>query len=47
VAFRDGLVRFVLSPLALVSFVMTQKMMREIKERVESRFQATAAPTHV
>ena len=36
VAFRDGLVRFVLSPLALVSFVMTQKMMRGIKERVES-----------
>ena len=37
VAFRNELSRFLMSPVGLVSFVMTQKMMRGIKERVESR----------
>jgi hypothetical protein len=34
VAFRNGLVSLVMAPIGLVSFVMTRKMMRGIKERV-------------
>ena len=37
VAFRNAVVRFLMAPIALVSFVMTQKMMRGIKERTETR----------
>lgn len=42
VAFRYELSRFLMSPVGLVSFLMTQKTMRGIKERVESRLQPTA-----
>jgi hypothetical protein len=35
VAFGNRLARFVASPIGLVSFVMTQKMMRGIKQRAE------------
>ena len=44
VAFRNGLSRFLVAPVGLVSFVMTQKMMRGIKERAESRPEPTATP---
>ena len=42
VAFRYELSRFLMTPVGLVSFLMTQKTMRGIKERVESRLQPTA-----
>jgi hypothetical protein len=39
VAFGNRLARFVASPVGLVSFVMTQKMMRGTKERAEASVQ--------
>jgi hypothetical protein len=47
VALRYQLARFVMAPIALVSFVMTQKMLRGIKRRVESRIRVAAAPVQV
>jgi len=36
VAFKNSLVRFLCAPVGLVSFVMSQRMMRGIKQRAES-----------
>ena len=50
VAFRNEVARVVMAPVGLISFVMTQKMMREIKQRaersVDSRRDPTAMPAH-
>jgi hypothetical protein len=37
IAFGKGIVRVLFTPVGVVSFVMTQKMMRGIKERAERR----------
>jgi hypothetical protein len=42
VAFRNEFLRFLLSPVGFVSFVMTQKTMRGIKRRAESQLQYRA-----
>lgn len=47
VAFGRPIARFLMSPVGLVSFVMTRKMMREIKARAEARRVTTVAAAPV